>query len=68
MSICVHFVGFTEEQRRRWRCVFGKPEYVHDKWDVRAEQEYQPGDVVVYANKTPRRAEERDFFINLSRD
>jgi len=62
MPRCVHFVAFTPEQERRWRCVFGEPDYVHERWDARAEQEHDDGDVVIYANNTPRRAEERDFF------
>ena len=61
-----HFVGFTEEQRRKWRCVFGDPHYIHERWDVRAEQEYLPeADRIIYANNTPRRAEDRDFFLAL---
>ena len=60
-----HFVGFTEEQIRKTRCVFGDPVYIHDRWDVRAEQEYLPTDIIIYANNTPRRAEERDFFKGM---
>ncbi len=57
-----HFVGFKGDEYTRACRVFGEPEYIHPVWDVRAEQELAPGDVIVYANGTPRRAEERDFF------
>ena len=63
MSACLHFVGFTVKdpwQYVRACIVFGEPDYVHDRWDVRAEQEFCPGDAIVYANRTPRRAEERE--------
>ena len=62
---CVHFVAFTPEQLFRTKRIFGQPHYVHPRWDVRAEQEYCEGDVIIYANNTPRRAEERDFFLSL---
>ncbi|MER9436665.1 hypothetical protein NKJ04_17380 [Mesorhizobium sp. M0618] len=64
----VHFVAFTEEQLRKWRCVFGDPGYIHERWDVRAHQEFLDGDTIIYANNTPRRIEDRAFFVGLSKD
>jgi hypothetical protein len=45
----LHFVGFKDD--RYWTAVrvFGKPDYVHRFWDIRAVQEIAPGDVVVFA-------------------
>jgi hypothetical protein len=55
----VHFVGFKiDEQLQRAIRVFGSPTYVHPTWDVRAEQEYAEGDVIIYANKTPERIQD----------
>jgi hypothetical protein len=63
---CLHFVGFTnEEQIRKASRIFGEPHFIHPKWDVRAEQELDVDDVIVYANGTPRRAEEREFFLSV---
>lgn len=67
---CLHFVGFSTADPWQYlqACViFGTPEYLHDRWDVRAEQEWYPGDTIVYANNTPRRAEEREEFQRLTR-
>lgn len=46
----LHFVGFTGDEFGRAQKVFGAPDFVHRKWDVRALQEIAPGDVVVFAN------------------
>ena len=64
----MHFVAMTPDQVRAATEVFGPPHYLHDRWDVRAEQEHDDGDVVVYANGTPRRVEDRDFFRSTKED
>lgn len=52
----LHFVGFRDERywpkdERYQRAValFGQPDFLHRRWDVRAAQEVAPGDVVVFA-------------------
>lgn len=46
---CVHFVGFRDD--RWWNAirVFGRPDFVHPRWDTRARREIAPGDVVIFA-------------------
>lgn len=46
----VHFVGFKDD--RFWNAVkvFGYPHFFHRWWDVRAFQEYAPGDTMVFAD------------------
>lgn len=50
----LHFVGFVHpdqgKDQRYHNAVraFGKPDFVHRYWDVRASHEVMPGDVVVY--------------------
>ena len=50
-NTAVHFVGFKTEDQRFVNAaqVFGQPDFVHRRWDVRAFQEVAPGDVVVFA-------------------
>jgi hypothetical protein len=45
----VHFVGFKDD--RWWNAVrtFGRPDFVHRRWDARAVVEVMPGDLVVFA-------------------
>jgi hypothetical protein len=50
--MAVHFVGFKGEEFRRAVQVFGEPDFVHRKWDVRAQQEVVAGDVAVFARGT----------------
>ena len=46
---CLHFVGFRDD--RWWNAirVFGRPDFVHPKWDQRARREIALGDVIVFA-------------------
>lgn len=47
--MAVHFVGFRGDEYTRARRVFGDPDFVHRRWDVRARQEVVGKDVVVFA-------------------
>lgn len=48
--MAVHFVGFRESaQFHRAVSVFGQPDFVHRRWDVRAKQEVVGDDSVVFA-------------------
>lgn len=45
----MHFVGFKDD--RYWNAVktFGRPDFIHRRWDVRATHEVCEGDMVVFA-------------------
>jgi hypothetical protein len=48
--MAVHFVGFRDSaQFHRAVAVFGQPDFVHRRWDVRAKQEVVGSDVAVFA-------------------
>lgn len=49
MTNSVHFVGFRGDEYVNAVRVFGKPDFFHRFWNVRAQQEVQEGDVVVFA-------------------
>lgn len=49
MQNAVHFVGFRGDEFTSAVRVFGKPDFFHRFWDVRAQQEVQEGDTVVFA-------------------
>lgn len=55
--MAVHFVGFKGDEFNRAVQVFGEPDFVHRRWDVRAQQEVVEGDVAIFAdgdeNKEP---------------
>jgi len=50
----LHFVGFVHPDQGsdalydRAVRVFGKPDFVHRRWDERARQEIAPGDTVIF--------------------
>lgn len=51
--MCVHFIGFkTTSQLEAARRVWGEPDFIHRRWDVRARQEVVAGDVAVFASGT----------------
>ena len=45
----IHFVGFRDD--RYWNAVrvFGRPDFIHRRWDLRARREILPADTVVFA-------------------
>ena len=45
-----HFVGFKNDRYYNAIKVFGKPDFIHRRWDVRATHEVCDGDVVVFAD------------------
>lgn len=46
----LHFVGFHDD--RWWNAVrvFGRPDFIHPRWDLRARREIADGDAVVFAD------------------
>ena len=49
----LHFVGFKDD--RYWNAVkvWGRPDFIHRLWDVRAVCEVMEGDVVIFADGEP---------------
>lgn len=47
----LHFVGFRGDEYVRAQRVFGRPDFIHIGWDLRAQREIAPGDVVVFARR-----------------
>lgn len=45
----LHFVRFKDDRWNNAVKVFGKPDFIHRFWDVRATHEVAPGDMVVFA-------------------
>lgn len=48
----VHFIAFRGEEYHSSVRIFGKPDFVHQRWDARAKQEILPGDLAVFARGT----------------
>lgn len=69
-SPCVHFVAFEDD--RWWNAVriFGKPDFIHPKWDMRAKREIGDEDIVVFAEGTehdePRKHNAEDYIEEWS--
>ena len=51
-SMALHFIGFKDDRYHNAVKVFGKPDFIHRYWDVRAKHEIAQGDVAVFATKT----------------
>lgn len=45
----LHFVGFRGDEYTSARRVWGRPDFFHLGWDLRAQREIATGDVVVFA-------------------
>jgi len=46
----VHFVGFKDDRYTTAVRIFGKPDFIHRIWDIRAQKEIMEDDVVVFAD------------------
>ena len=47
--MAIHFIGFKDDRYHNAVRVFGKPDFFHRYWDVRAMQEVRPDDLAVFA-------------------
>ena len=49
MRPAIHFVGFRDD--RYWSAVkvWGKPDFIHRRWDKRAQREILESDTIVFA-------------------
>lgn len=52
MQPIVHFVGFRGDEYNRAMRVWGRPHYVHIRWDRRAQRDIGEDDIVVFAKGT----------------
>lgn len=50
MQNATHFVGFKNDRFNSAVRTFGKPDFIHRFWDVRAVLEVAPGDRVIFAD------------------
>lgn len=59
MDKAVHFVGFRDDRYWNAVAVFGLPDFIHPGWDLRAQREIAPDDLIVFAtgpaDQEPRR-------------
>ena len=46
----LHFVGFKDDRYHTAVKTFGKPDFIHRRWDYRAVCEVCDGDMVVFAD------------------
>lgn len=55
----LHFVGFRDD--RYWNAVrvFGPPDFIHRRWDLRAKREIAPDDLIVFATGNERQKPSR---------
>jgi hypothetical protein len=51
MKAAVHFVRFKPFDQRYWNAVrvFGPPDFMHRRWDHRAQREIADYDTIIYA-------------------
>ena len=52
MKPCTHFVGFRGDEYHSAIKIFGKPDFYHPNFDIRAKADITEGDTVVFANGT----------------
>lgn len=50
MKSQIHFVGFNSDEYNSAVKIWGKPDFVHRIWDIRALTEIVNGDIVIFAN------------------
>lgn len=46
---CLHFVGFKGDEYTRAVRLFGRPDFIHRQWDLRAPGDVDVGDVIIFA-------------------
>jgi hypothetical protein len=46
---CIHFVGFRDDRYHNAVAIWGKPDFIHRKWDARAAREIGEDDVLIFA-------------------
>jgi hypothetical protein len=63
--MAVHFVGFRGDEYSRALRVFGPPDFIHRGWDLRAQREIAPDDVVVFATGSFDQVPRRQSFNDL---
>jgi hypothetical protein len=61
----LHFIGFKNDRWHNAVAVWGKPDFIHRHWDVRAVHELMPGDVAIFA-KGDERSEPTPFAFDDS--
>lgn len=49
MKTALHFVSFRGDEYTSAVRVWGAPDFIHRRWDKRAQREIAPGDVIVFA-------------------
>ena len=49
MARCTHFVGFCDDHYLAAVRAFGRPDFIHRGWDLRARREIADGDLIVFA-------------------
>ena len=47
--MALHFVWFRGDEFHRAIRVFGRPDFIHIGWDLRAQREVAPEDTIVFA-------------------
>ena len=66
MRPATHFVGFRDDRYHNAVRIFGLPDFVHRGWDMRAQREIAPGDVVVFASGGGAQQPARRSFDDIS--
>ena len=61
----IHFVGFRDDRYTTAVRLFGLPDFIHRGWDMRAQREIVPGDVIVFASGCARQEPRRKSFNDL---
>ena len=62
----LHFVGFRDDRYTNAVRIWGKPDFYHYRWDIRALREITKDDVIIFAVGTehdePSRYNGQDLF------
>ncbi len=60
-----HFIGFIDDRYWNAARIWGKPDFIHRGWDMRARREIADGDVVVFATGPADQEPSRRSFDDL---